>query len=75
MKMRTITCFGDWTSHTFLVTAWVSWMKITWSYGVGDYEVKNPVEGCYWTRNKVHHLILDIRVQNCDQLAITATNN
>ena len=29
MKMRTITCFGDRTSGTFLIIASVSQMKIT----------------------------------------------
>ena len=33
MKRRTITCFGDRTSGTFLIIALVSWMKITRSYG------------------------------------------
>ena len=31
--MRTITCFGDWTSGTFLIIALVSRTKITCSQG------------------------------------------
>ena len=33
MKMRTISCFGDRISGTFLIIASVSWTKITRSHG------------------------------------------
>ena len=48
MKMRTITCFGDRTSSTFLIIASVSRMKITRSHG--------PLT--LWMFSAVFHLLL-----------------
>ena len=44
--MRTITCFGDWTSCTFLIIALVSHTKITQSHRPIDNFVKVNVFNC-----------------------------
>ena len=48
--MRTITCFGDRTSGTFLIIASVSRMKITRSHG--------PITLSMWMFSTVLHLLL-----------------